>query len=120
MNPLTIIARFIGDNKIIAVGAAVILLLMGGAAWLALHVRAEIKAHDAAVNLEALKADKQATETADKRAADLAVITAREAAQRQKDIDNAVQKYPVETRRSVGPATNAVADRLRTRANRDD
>ena len=120
MTIFAIISQFFGDNKAISIAGGIVAIIAAFLIWLALHDRETIKNANAKINIEALELERAANMEADKKSADLAIITAQEAAQRQKDIDDAVKNFPVETRGPSGPATNAVADRLRARANRGD
>ena len=120
MNPLAFLAKALGMDKIIVAGGLIAIIIAAFFIWLALHDRDTIKNANAKINIEALELERAANMEADKKSADLAIITAQEAAQRQKDIDDAVKNFPVETRGPSGPATNAVADRLRARADRGD
>ena len=120
MNPLAFLAKALGMDKIIVAGGLIAIIIAAFFIWLALHDRDTIKNANAKINIEAFEMERAANMEADKKAHDLAVITAQEAAQRQKDIDNAVTKYPEAARQSSGPATDAVADRLRKRENRSD
>ena len=110
---ISIFAQFFGDNKAISIAGGIVAIIAAFMIWLALHDRETIKNANAKINIEALEMEHAANIKADKKAADLAVITAQEAAQRQKDIEDAIAKHPEAARQSSGPATNAVADRLR-------
>ena len=120
MTIFAIISQFFGDNKAISIAGGIVAIIAVFLIWLALHDRETIKNANAKINIEALELERAANIEADKKAADLAVITAQEAAQRQRDINDAIAKHPEAARQSSGPVVDAVAERLRTRQNRDD
>lgn len=120
MNPLSFLARALGVKKYIAIAGLLALFVVGFVAWDFFDDRAAIKQDRSIVRTKALKADRDAMIEADRRAAELAIITAGQQADTIKDIDDAIKAKPDAARRPAGPAVNAAADSLRSRANRDD
>lgn len=120
MKILSFLADKFGVKKYVIVGGLIALFIIGFAAWDFLDDRAAIKQDRSASVAKALKADRDTRIEADRRAAELAIITAGQQADTRKDIDDAIKANPESTRRAAGPAVNAAADSLRARANRDD
>ncbi len=107
-------------NRPLMIGGALALLIAVFFIWNYFDNRNAIQNDRNSANAKAIIADRDAMIEADRRAAELAIITAGQQGETKGDLDDAIKKNPEATQRSSGPATNAVADSLRQRAHRDN
>lgn len=84
-------------------------------AWLAIHDRGVVKAHDAKAAATTARAVTRADRAAIAADAQREVQRQADSAETRRAIDNAVHAKPEDVRRPAGPAVRAAADSLRRR-----